>query len=118
MILSHISLVVRDIRKSTEFYSSKLGLKVISAEPDKGLAKISFGKVELHLVDKLYAGGRPTGEFAFNFLLPDGSKIESEIAGLKEVGLNPVLGPIETRDGRTAVSYAGTDNERIEISSG
>lgn len=118
MILSHISLVVRDIRRSTEFYSSKLGLDIISVNHEMGLAKISLGMLELHLLDKVHAGGRPSGEFAFNFRLPDDRKIESEIAGLKEVGLNPVLGPIATRDGRTAVSYAGTENERIEISSG
>jgi catechol 2,3-dioxygenase-like lactoylglutathione lyase family enzyme len=115
MKFSHISLVVRDLEKALNFYSEKLGQEVLSLNRDKGIAVIDMGAVELHIADRKGAPGRPAGEFAFNFVLPDEKGVIQKVGELRARKLSPVMGPFESNDGQLSVIYAGTENERIEI---
>lgn len=115
MKFSHISLVVRDLEKALEFYSEKLGQEVLSLNRDKGIAVIKMGAVKLHIVDRKGAPERPSGEFAFNFVLPDEKGVMQMVEELKARKINPVMGPFNSNVGQLSVIYAGTENERIEI---
>jgi catechol-2,3-dioxygenase len=115
MKFSHISLVVHDLEKALEFYSEKLGLEVLSLNRDKGVAVVDMGAVELHLVGRKGVPGRPAGEFAFNFVLPDEKDVMQMVGELRARKLNPVMGPSESSDGQQWVIYAGIENERVEI---
>ena len=60
--LGHVVLKVRDARKSREFYTRTIGLKVAHEDLERGTVFLSFGEAHHDLALFQLASGEPPGE--------------------------------------------------------
>ena len=118
--IDHVGLVVKDLDQTLQFYQ-RLGLTLLrSSGPNaEGVrtAVIQVGSQELNLFSQpdLVASGleHPIGLDHF-CLSVDAASVDEVIAGLREVGIPLVRGPIKRRDG-TALFVHDPDGVRVEL---
>ena len=104
----HVSLIVRDIARSREFYGGLLGLEEIE-RPDFGLpgAWYQAGSVQVHLLEPPpdRDAGQPPAELtplaahlAFEILDYETTAAKFEAAGMPVMGLGAEVGQLFVRD--------------------
>lgn len=107
--LSHIALKTRDIKKTEEFYTRVLGLKVAFRHPPKMLFLATPGGTDL--INFVKSARRPSGTQALDHI---GFKVTA--AGLRKVetALKANGVKIAGRRGRTAIYFADPNGYQIE----
>ena len=118
--LDHVGLKVTDMDKTLHFYQ-RLGLTLLrtSGPNADGLrsAVIQVGSQELNVFshpDFVSSGKEnPVGMDHF-CLIVDAESVDDVIAGLQQVGIDIVRGPLERRDG-SALFVHDPDGVRVEL---
>jgi glyoxylase I family protein len=118
--LDHVGLNVTDMDKTLQFYQ-RLGLTLLRvSEPNANgvrTAAIQVGSQELNLFSQpdLVTSGLEHQVGLDHFCLSvDAASVDEVIAGLQEVGIALVRGPIKRRDG-TALFVHDPDGVRVEL---
>jgi len=115
----HIVLCVKDVQRSTEFYSSLLGMQPREERPGKW--SLHFGSNKISLQDAASAPdiARETVPGSGNFCLLTTEPVEHFASELRAKGIEIVAGPDE-RDGATgkilSVYFRDPDDNLVEIS--
>jgi catechol 2,3-dioxygenase len=107
--LSHIALKSRDLKKTEEFYTRVLGLKVAFRHPPKMIFLTTPGGADL--INFIASSARPSGTQSLEHI---GFKVTS--AGLKrtENALNAHGVKITGRRGQDAIYFADPNGYQIE----
>jgi catechol 2,3-dioxygenase-like lactoylglutathione lyase family enzyme len=118
--LDHVGLKVRDMDRTLHFYQ-RLGLTLLrTSGPDAGgvrSAVMQVGSQELNIFSGpevvSSAAENPVGMDHF-CLTVDAASVGDVVAGLRQVGIDIVGGPVERRDG-TALFVHDPDGVRVEL---
>jgi len=116
--LGHIVLKVRDARKSKEFYTRALGLKVAHEDLDRGAVFLSFGEQHHDLaLFQLATGEAPAaaqpGLHHSAWQLGSFEELQGAYRELRELGI-PVESTIEHNVTRS-VYFHDPDGNRVEL---
>ncbi|XP_076878931.1 glyoxalase domain-containing protein 5 [Brachyhypopomus gauderio] len=118
--LDHLVLTVRDLQKTTHFYSSVLGMQVVTFKGDRKALSFGEQKFNLHEVGKEFEpkAKSPTPGSA-DLCLITKTPLESVAVHLKACGVSVEEGPVE-RTGAvgpiTSLYFRDPDNNLIEVS--
>ena len=123
--IDHVTIVVEDIQRSTDFYTKILGMQQIE-RPNFGFPGAWFqaGNTQIHLVlqsDKAGSAGigqfdgfDPSLSFHYAFQVDD---CDGAAKRLTELGLQIVVGPRQRPDGARQVYVYDPDGHLIELCS-
>ena len=113
--LHHVSLLVSDLSRSSDFYLRVLGLEQDISRPDMAFPGIwlNIGKQQIHLINLDYASSEATAEHPgrdahFAISVNDINKIEQK---LDREGVPYTL----SKSGRKALFFRDPDGNAIEI---
>ncbi|KAL7863782.1 hypothetical protein SRHO_G00127660 [Serrasalmus rhombeus] len=118
--LDHLVLTVRDLKKTTHFYSSVLGMEVVSFKGNRKALSFGNQKFNLHEVGKEFEpkAQTPTPGSADLCLITE-TPLASVAAHLKACGVSIEEGPVE-RTGAvgpiTSLYFRDPDHNLIEVS--
>ena len=123
--IDHVTLVVKDLRKSREFYVQTLGMREVP-RPAFSFAGLWFqaGKTQIHLILE-FAGSGPAGNLLpaekrssrtqhLAFVVADAT---AAAARLKELGVPLLGGPKPRPDGYVQVFVTDPDGHVVELCS-
>jgi catechol 2,3-dioxygenase-like lactoylglutathione lyase family enzyme len=123
--IDHVTIVVKDIQRSTEFYTKVLGMQQIE-RPNFGFPGAWFqaGNTQIHLVlQSEKSGGAGVGEFdgldpslGFHYAF-EVDDCGAAAKRLTELGLQIVVGPRQRPDGAHQVYVYDPDGHLIELCS-
>jgi catechol 2,3-dioxygenase-like lactoylglutathione lyase family enzyme len=123
--IDHVTIVVQDIQRSTEFYTKVLGMRQIE-RPNFGFPGAWFqaGNTQIHLVlQSKQAGSAGIGEFdgldpslSFHYAF-EVDDCDLAAKRLIELGLEIVVGPRQRPDGVRQVYVYDPDGHLIELCS-
>jgi len=118
--LNHVGLTVTDLDKTLHFYQL-LGLTLLrtSGPNADGVrsAVLQVGSQELNVFSKAGLASSDAEDLVgiHHFCLTmDAASIDDVIAGLRQVGLSIVRGPVKRRDG-TSLFLSDPDGIRVEL---
>ncbi|RPJ74889.1 MAG: VOC family protein [Alphaproteobacteria bacterium] len=118
--LDHLVLTVKNIEKTCKFYSTVLGMEIISFGKNRKALKFGNQKINLHEVGKEFEpkAGNPTpGSADLCFIIE--SELEKVIREIKAYNIQIIEGPVEKTGalGKIKSIYIrDPDNNLIEIS--
>ncbi len=123
--IDHVTIVVEDIQRSSDFYTKVLGMQQID-RPNFGFPGAWFqaGNTQIHLVlQSEKAGSAGIGEFdgldpslSFHYAF-DVDDCDAAAKRLTELGLQIVVGPRQRPDGARQVYVYDPDGHLIELCS-
>ncbi|XP_062855770.1 glyoxalase domain-containing protein 5 [Trichomycterus rosablanca] len=118
--LDHLVLTVRDLKTTTQFYSSVLGMEVVSFKGNRKALSFGDQKFNLHEVGKEFEpkAKTPTPGSA-DLCLITKTPLESVAAHLKECGVKIEEGPVERTGAQGPIMslyFRDPDNNLIEVS--
>ncbi|XP_066505890.1 glyoxalase domain-containing protein 5 [Hoplias malabaricus] len=118
--LDHLVLTVRDLKKTTQFYTSVLGMEIATFKGDRKALCFGSQKLNLHEVGKEFEpkAKAPTPGSA-DLCLITKTPLASVAAHLKECGVNIEEGPVERTGAMgpiTSLYFRDPDNNLIEVS--
>jgi catechol-2,3-dioxygenase len=116
--LGHVVLKVRDARKSRDFYTRTLGLKVAHENLERGAVFLSFGEQHHDLALFQLATGEPPAEgqpglHHVAWQLPSFAELQAAHRELRALGI-PVESTIEHNVTRS-VYFPDPDGNRVEL---
>ena len=123
--IDHVTIVVKDIERSTQFYTEVLGMQQV-ARPDFGFPGAWFqaGDTQIHLILQSeqsgpagigqFQGEDPSVGFHYAFVVDDANIAATQ---LREMGLEIVVGPRERPDGVIQVYVHDPDGHLVELCS-
>jgi catechol-2,3-dioxygenase len=116
--LGHVVLKVRDARKSREFYTRTLGLKVAHEDLERGTVFLSFGREHHDLALFQLATGEPPdatqpGLHHMAWQLGNFEELQEAYRELKAIGV-PIESTIEHNVTRS-VYFPDPDGNRVEL---
>jgi catechol-2,3-dioxygenase len=116
--LGHVVLKVRDARKSREFYTQTLGLKVAHEDLERGAVFLSFGREHHDLALFQLASGEPPaasqpGLHHMAWQLGSYEELQDAYRELKDLGV-PIESTIEHNVTRS-IYFPDPDGNRVEL---
>ncbi len=111
--LRHLALKVQDIRRSLEFYTRILGMKV-DWHPDERNVYLTHGTDNLALHQVAEPAGAGTLDH-FGFLVAQPEEIDEWALRLKNLGVRLVQEPRNHRDGSRSIYFRDPDENLIQI---
>ncbi|XP_072520157.1 glyoxalase domain-containing protein 5 [Salminus brasiliensis] len=118
--LDHLVLTVRDLKKTTHFYSSVLGMEVVTFKGDRKALSFGSQKFNLHEAGKEFEPkARTPMPGSADLCLITKTPLASVAAHLKECGVSIEEGPVERTGAAgpiTSLYFRDPDNNLIEVS--
>ncbi len=111
--LRHLALKVQDIRRSLDFYTSIMGMK-IDWRPDERNIYLTYGSDNL----ALHQSEGPIGGGAldhFGFLVGRPEEVDEWALRLSGLGVILVQGPRDHRDGSRSIYFRDPDGNVIQL---
>jgi catechol 2,3-dioxygenase-like lactoylglutathione lyase family enzyme len=116
MGLRHVALNVRDVRKSLEFYSSVLGMK-LEWMPDEDNAYLTSGSDNLAL-HKLPSGAEPAQVQSLHhigFMVREPGDVDAWADRIRNAGIRLAAEPKTHRDGARSFYFHDPDGLLIQL---
>lgn len=115
--IRHVALRVRDLRRSTEFYTRLLGFKV-EWQPDEDNVYLTSGTDNLALHRDAAAPGSPVGAIGldhFGFVVAEPDEVDRWAGVLEGQGVELVQKPKTHRDGARSIYFRDPDGNLIQL---
>ncbi len=115
--IRHVALRVRDLRRSTDFYTRVLGFKV-EWQPDKDNVYLTSGSDNLALHQAVAAPQIPEGAIGldhFGFIVAEPDEVDRWAGFLAEKGVELVQKPKTHRDGARSIYFKDPDGNLIQL---
>ncbi len=114
--IDHISIVVKDIKKSKEFYQKAFGCKFVSEMENERL-KFVYLKARGQTIELLQylQEDIPRERGVIDHIAFRVDNLEEAMARMKEINVKPLMDAPRITGNKKIIFYEGLDKERIEF---